>query len=49
VEDAIRLRIPALWLQEGVIDEAAAAKARAAGMFTVMNRCMFRERSLLGP
>jgi len=49
VEDAIRLRLPALWLQEGVIDEAAAAKARAAGIFTVMNRCMFRERSLLGP
>jgi predicted CoA-binding protein len=49
VDDAIRLRVPALWLQEGVIDEVAAAKARAAGMFTVMNRCMFRERSLLGP
>jgi uncharacterized protein len=49
VDDAIRLRVPALWLQEGVVDEAAAAKARAAGIFTVMNRCMFRERSLLGP
>ena len=49
VEDSIRLRVPALWLQEGVIDETAAAKARAAGIFTVMNRCMFRERSLLGP
>jgi uncharacterized protein len=49
VEDAIRLRVPALWLQEGVVDEAAAAKAQAAGLFTVMNRCMFRERSLLGP
>lgn len=48
VEDAIRLKIPALWLQEGVIDEAAALKARAAGIFTVMNRCMFRDRSALG-
>ena len=48
-DDAIRLGVAALWLQEGVIDEAAAIKARAAGMFTVMNRCMFRERSLLGP
>jgi predicted CoA-binding protein len=48
VEDAIRLKVPALWLQEGVIDEAAALKARAAGIFTVMNRCMFRDRSALG-
>ena len=45
VEDAIRLKVPALWLQEGVIDEAAAARARDAGIFTVMNRCMFKERS----
>jgi uncharacterized protein len=48
VEDAIRLKAPALWLQDGVIDEAAASKARAAGIFTVMNRCMFRDRSTLG-
>lgn len=34
----------ALWLQEGVIDEVAAQKARDAGLFTVMNRCMFKER-----
>ncbi len=47
VADAIRLKVPALWLQDGVIDEAAAGKARAAGIFTVMNRCMFRDRSTL--
>ena len=47
VDEAIRLKIPALWLQDGVIDEAAAARARAAGIFTVMNRCMFRDRSTL--
>jgi len=47
VEDCIRLKVPALWLQEGVIDETAALKARAAGIFTVMNRCMFRDRSML--
>ena len=47
VDDAIRLKVPALWLQEGVIDEAAANRARAAGIFTVMNRCMFRDRSAL--
>jgi len=48
VEEAIRLKVPALWLQDGVIDDAAAEKARAAGIFTVMNRCMFRDRSSLG-
>jgi len=37
-----------LWLQEGVVDEAAAERARAAGIFTVMDRCMFKERSSLG-
>jgi len=47
VEEAIRLKVPALWLQDGVVDEAAAGKARAAGIFTVMNRCMFRDRSTL--
>jgi predicted CoA-binding protein len=49
VDQAIRLGVPALWLQEGVIDADAAAKARAAGIFTVMNRCMFKERRALGP
>jgi len=48
VDDCIRLKVPALWLQDGVIDEAAAQKARDAGIFTVMNRCMFRDRSALG-
>ena len=47
VDDCIRLEVPALWLQDGVIDEVAAQKARDAGIFTVMNRCMFRDRSAL--
>ena len=46
-DECIRLRLPALWLQDGVIDEAAAERARAAGIFTVMNRCLFRDRSAL--
>ena len=45
--DCIRLRLPALWLQDGVIDEAAAGRARAAGIFTVMDRCLFRDRAAL--
>jgi predicted CoA-binding protein len=47
VEDCIRLRLPALWLQDGVVDEGAAAKAVEAGIFTVMDRCIFRDRAAL--
>jgi len=47
VDDCIRLELPALWLQEGVIDEAAAARAVRAGIFTVMDRCLFKERAAL--
>jgi len=48
VDDCIRLRMPALWLQDGVIDEVAAEKAVRAGIFTVMDRCMSRDRAALG-
>ena len=48
VDEAIRLKVPALWLQEGVVDEAAAEKARAAGIFTVMDRCIYKVRAALG-
>jgi predicted CoA-binding protein len=47
VADCIRLRVPALWLQDGVIDPEAAARAVAAGIFTVMDRCLFRDRAAL--
>jgi predicted CoA-binding protein len=43
VEQAIQLKIAAIWLQEGVIDERAAEKARKAGMFVVMDRCVLKE------
>lgn len=48
VDDCIRLKVSALWLQEGVVDEAAAEKAQAAGIFTVMDRCVFKVRSAMG-
>ena len=43
VDQAIRLKIPAVWMQEEVINEKAAAKARQAGMFVVMDRCILKE------
>ena len=43
VEQSIRLKIPAIWLQEGVVNERAAEKARKAGMFIVMDRCVLKE------
>lgn len=43
VEQAIQLKIPAIWLQEGVINEPAAKKAREAGIFVVMDRCVLKE------
>jgi len=43
VDEAIRLKVPAIWMQEGVIDEAAAQKARNAGIQVVMDRCILKE------
>jgi predicted CoA-binding protein len=47
VDECIRLRLPAIWLQEGVIDRVAAERAATAGVFTVMDRCLFKERAAL--
>jgi uncharacterized protein len=47
VEECIHLGLPAIWLQEGVIDRSAAERAAAAGIFTVMDRCLFKERAAL--
>jgi hypothetical protein len=43
VNQAIQLRVPAVWMQEDVINEDAAAKARQAGIFVVMDRCILKE------
>jgi predicted CoA-binding protein len=43
VDECIRLKVPAIWLQEGVIDETAADRARKAGIFVVMDRCILKE------
>lgn len=48
VKDVLRLRIPYLWLQEGVVDFAAAATAEAAGVKVVMDRCILKDRMAAG-
>lgn len=43
VDSCIKLGIRNLWLQDGVIDEAAALRAQQAGITVVMDRCMWRD------
>ena len=43
VKDVIRLKIPSLWLQEGVCHEQAAQRAEEAGIKVVMDRCIFQD------
>jgi predicted CoA-binding protein len=43
VDQAIELKVPAVWMQEEVIHEQAAEKARQAGIFVVMDRCILIE------
>lgn len=48
VDSVIRLKIPYLWLQEGVVHPEAAAKAEAAGVKVVMDHCILKERMAAG-
>jgi predicted CoA-binding protein len=43
VESSMRIKCPAIWLQEGVVNEPAALKAREAGLTVVMDRCIYKD------
>ena len=47
VEEAIRIGAKAVWMQEGVIDWEAAARARKAGLLVVMDSCMLKQHRRL--
>jgi len=43
VDQVLQLKIPAIWMQEEVINEFAAARARKAGIFVAMDLCILKE------
>lgn len=43
VDQAIELKVPVIWMQEGVIHEQAAEKARQAGITVIMDKCILKE------
>jgi hypothetical protein len=47
VDEVIELKLPVLWLQETVVHEEAARKAREAGVFVVMDHCILKEHRRL--
>jgi uncharacterized protein len=43
VDECLALKLNALWIQEGIVNEPAAERARAAGMTVIMDRCIYRD------
>lgn len=46
VDEAIKIGAKTIWMQEGISDEKAAVKARAASLTVVMNMCMMKEHKI---
>jgi len=47
VEEAVRIGAKVVWMQEGIVNEEAARRARDAGLLVVMDKCMLKEHSRL--
>lgn len=43
VDECIALGVPAIWIQEGIVNDSAAQRAREAGMMVVMDRCIYKD------
>ena len=43
VDECIALKFRALWIQEGIVNEPAAERARTAGIMVIMDRCIYRD------
>lgn len=43
VDECLAIGVPALWIQEGIVHEEAAGRARAAGLTVVMDRCIYKD------
>lgn len=43
IDACIKLKIPLIWLQDGVVNETEALRAQAAGITVVMDRCVYRD------
>jgi len=47
VEEAVRIGAKAVWMQEGIVNEEAARRAKEAGLLVVMDQCMLKEHARL--
>lgn len=43
IDAAIRIKAPVVWIQEGIVNEAAALRAQAAGITVIMDRCIYKD------
>jgi predicted CoA-binding protein len=48
VDEAVKIGAKVIWMQTGIINEAAAARARGAGLLVVMDRCIYEAHQRLG-